>query len=79
MFDLPHPLGRDPVSVELELGAVAKRLEAENLQLFQFEQRVLLGDANLVFYPAPICHPERSESIAMAIDRAVEGPAVPTC
>ena len=31
------------VSVKLEFGAIAKRLESENLELFQFEQLTLLG------------------------------------
>src|SRR5205807_735888 len=34
--------GRDPITVEFQLGAVAEGLEAENLQLFQFEQLPLL-------------------------------------
>jgi hypothetical protein len=29
--------------MELEFGAVTKRLETENLKLFQFEQLLLLG------------------------------------
>jgi len=43
MFDLPQPLGddgRDPVPVKLKFGAIAERLESENLKLLQFEQRV---------------------------------------
>ena len=31
--------GRDAVTVELQFGAVAKGLEAQNLKLFQFQQR----------------------------------------
>ena len=37
--------GRNPIAVKLELGAVAERLEPENLQPFQFEQRKLLRSA----------------------------------
>ena len=37
--------GGDAVPVELEVGAVAKRFEAENLKPLQFKQRKLLGEA----------------------------------
>jgi len=62
MLDLPHPLGddgRDTVPVELEFGAVAKRLEAKNLKLFQFEQLLLLesrcGCASISQLPRRLC------------------------
>ena len=41
--------GRNAVAMEPELGAVAKRLEPENLQLLQFEQLELLGPRATVF------------------------------
>ena len=34
--------GGDALTMKLEFGAVAKRLESENLKSFQFEQRALL-------------------------------------
>jgi len=40
--------------VKLEFGAVAERLEAQNLQLFQFKQRVLLGRATTTVIPSEV-------------------------
>ena len=44
---LPAPVrpddGRNAISMKLQFGAVRKRLEPENLQLLQFEQRKLLN------------------------------------
>jgi hypothetical protein len=39
--------GGHAVPVELEFGAVAERLEPENLKTLQFEQRVLLRNSGL--------------------------------
>jgi hypothetical protein len=56
--------------VKLEFGAVAKRLESENVQLFQFEQRILLRVTFLR------CHPERNISVRWRIGMRSRKPAL---
>ena len=47
--------GRNAVTGELEFGAVAKRFEAQNLELFEFQQGVLLACSR-----SPVDPPSRS-------------------
>src|SRR5208283_2643280 len=56
--------GGDAVPVKLEVGAIAKRFEAENLKPLQFKQRELLGRnsgqlsaASCQFWNSPRCLP----------------------